>query len=89
MKYKILFISAFTAFVVFMASCGNNSSGTKNHAEMQSDSSSVYYTCTMHPEIHSDKPGNCPKCGMELVEKKVDKSDSTHVHNEFDSTQHK
>ncbi len=25
------------------------------------------YTCPMHPEIHSDKPGSCPKCGMPLV----------------------
>lgn len=25
------------------------------------------YTCPMHPEIHSDKPGNCPKCGMKLI----------------------
>ncbi|NTW52568.1 MAG: efflux RND transporter periplasmic adaptor subunit [Chlorobiaceae bacterium] len=27
------------------------------------------YTCTMHPEIIKDKPGNCPICGMELVKK--------------------
>ncbi len=25
------------------------------------------YTCPMHPEIVSDKPGTCPKCGMALV----------------------
>ena len=28
------------------------------------------YTCPMHPEIHADKPGNCPKCGMPLVKEK-------------------
>jgi hypothetical protein len=28
------------------------------------------YTCPMHPEVASDKPGKCPKCGMNLVEKK-------------------
>jgi CopA family copper-resistance protein len=28
------------------------------------------YTCPMHPEIKSDKPGNCPKCGMKLVPQK-------------------
>ena len=30
----------------------------------------VTYTCPMHPEIHADKPGNCPKCGMPLVKEK-------------------
>lgn len=25
------------------------------------------YTCSMHPEIRRDKPGNCPICGMTLV----------------------
>jgi rubrerythrin len=25
------------------------------------------YTCPMHPEVISDKPGKCPKCGMNLV----------------------
>jgi len=25
------------------------------------------YTCPMHPEVISDKPGSCPKCGMNLV----------------------
>jgi hypothetical protein len=27
------------------------------------------YTCSMHPEVKSDKPGKCPKCGMTLVVK--------------------
>ncbi|MBI5215911.1 MAG: hypothetical protein HY960_09165 [Ignavibacteriae bacterium] len=24
------------------------------------------YSCPMHPEVKSDKPGKCPKCGMNL-----------------------
>ncbi len=26
------------------------------------------YTCPMHGDVRSDKPGRCPKCGMELVQ---------------------
>lgn len=26
----------------------------------------LYYTCIMHPEVHVDQPGDCPKCGMTL-----------------------
>ena len=29
-----------------------------------------YYTCRMHPQIHSDEPGKCPICGMTLIKKK-------------------
>ena len=29
--------------------------------------SKFYYTCSMHPQIHEDHPGNCPICGMKLI----------------------
>lgn len=34
----------------------------------------------MHPEVTSDKPGVCPKCGMRLVEaeKKTDDYNMDH-----------
>ena len=32
---------------------------------------SAKYTCPMHPEVTSDKPGKCPKCGMDLVKAKI------------------
>lgn len=25
------------------------------------------YTCPMHPDVMSDKPGKCPKCNMDLT----------------------
>src|SRR3990167_3725181 len=37
------------------------------------------YTCPMHPEVKSDKPGKCPKCGMTLVEEVKDHT-SHHAH---------
>jgi Cu(I)/Ag(I) efflux system membrane fusion protein len=27
----------------------------------------TYYTCSMHPQIHEDHPGDCPICGMKLI----------------------
>ena len=31
------------------------------------DSNIDYYTCTMHPSVHSKTPGKCPICSMDLV----------------------
>ncbi len=31
-------------------------------------SGAAFYQCDMDPEVLSDKPGNCPKCEMELTE---------------------
>jgi len=33
---------------------------------MKASGNETKYTCPMHPEVVSDKPGNCPKCGMTL-----------------------
>lgn len=35
--------------------------------QQPSNPATTIYTCPMHPEVTSDKPGNCPKCGMSLV----------------------
>src|SRR5246127_1409149 len=31
------------------------------------DSNIDYWTCTMHPSVHSKDPGKCPICSMDLV----------------------
>jgi transcription initiation factor IIE alpha subunit len=43
---------------------------TTNSSTKKSDSSKVTYTCTMHPDVITEQPGKCPKCGMMLAEKK-------------------
>ena len=36
---------------------------------IQSDTTKTVYTCPMHPEVTSDKSGQCPQCGMDLQAK--------------------
>lgn len=61
----------FSAATVF-ASGGTNAVADTTKAKKVKLAPKVQYTCTMHPEVLSDKPGKCPKCGMTLV-KKTDK----------------
>lgn len=37
----------------------------------------TYYTCSMHPQVMQNKPGNCPICGMKLIEVTKSNSDTT------------
>jgi Cu(I)/Ag(I) efflux system membrane fusion protein len=41
----------------------------RNTAVAAESEQEAYYTCPMHPSVHSDKPGACPVCGMALVKK--------------------
>ncbi len=38
-----------------------------NKIDTLEDSSILYWTCTMHPEVRSDEEGSCPICGMNLT----------------------
>ncbi|MCK8523472.1 efflux RND transporter periplasmic adaptor subunit [Aquimarina sp. D1M17] len=39
---------------------------TSNHIEAHSDHNEQW-TCSMHPQIVRDEPGDCPICGMDLI----------------------
>ena len=54
------------------------------NAEMKAQPTT--YTCPMHPEIHANKPGNCPKCGMRLVKEKP-KASADQSHENHDGMQ--
>ena len=45
--------------------------GGHDHAAGEKKAPKAVWTCPMHPQIAEDKPGECPICGMDLVEKKV------------------
>lgn len=44
--------------------------------QMLPERASTQYTCPMHSQIVRDQPGNCPICGMELVERRDDTDDA-------------
>ena len=48
------------------------------------------YVCPMHPEVVSDEPGSCPKCGMDLVPREAaGGTDHDHVdHSGHDRADH-
>lgn len=37
----------------------------------------AYYTCSMHPQIHEEHPGDCPICGMKLIKVELTGSNSS------------
>lgn len=75
MKLTIKF--GMIAAVALLAIAALNGTGCKQSSTPSAPSgqttnaaaATVQYTCSMHPEVVQDKPGKCPKCGMELVVK--------------------
>lgn len=63
LRLRLVLFTAFCSLLIF-SSC--NQPVTKG-GEAISVSDTTFYTCSMHPQIHQDHPGNCPICGMKLV----------------------
>ena len=59
-----LFIIFFSCYTI--AGAQSHESDISSYSLARQD----VYTCPMHPEVISNKPGKCPKCGMSLVKKK-------------------
>ncbi|CAN5618543.1 hypothetical protein BH11BAC1_BH11BAC1_20140 [soil metagenome] len=61
MKKYLFIVLAACLVQASYTSCKSTKDSTQNKP--------ITYVCPMHPEVTSDKPGKCPKCGMDLVKK--------------------
>ena len=73
---NLLFISMSVMLLTFSACNSTDSKSTTQDQDTTKTKSmaNVQYTCPMHPDVISDKPGKCPKCGMDLVVKETKKN---------------
>ncbi len=51
----------------------------------QPDKKKETYTCPMHPEVNTDGPGDCPKCGMKLVSKGEEAKQNEKIVNHYNT----
>src|SRR6476646_8645326 len=64
------------------------SAGTATSGAASEQEKKHKYTCLMHPEVITDHPGNCPKCGMKLVPLKKDKRPTPNHESEMSHPSH-
>ena len=69
--YSILLIVGILIGVFFVKTCTRTSEPAKEvvGADVHDHEHEVgqLWTCSMHPQIKMDKPGQCPICGMDLI----------------------
>jgi len=56
-----------TALLVTLAALFFGATSCSKKSAKGEPSNVDYYTCTMHPSVHSKDPGKCPICSMDLV----------------------
>ena len=78
MNSKMIRAIIFYALVIFCASvlfvgagettalAAQRKTTTKTAQQRKTTTKQVSYVCPMHAEVTSDRPGRCPKCGMDL-----------------------
>ena len=66
-RIVFVIVMAFIATALMFSSCSNQAKDAKAIVKASVSNDKVAYSCPMDKGLTSDKPGKCPKCGMDLV----------------------
>ena len=67
----------------------DNKEKNKVHFLQRGAGVSTVFICPMHPEVRSDHPGECPKCGMHLVPEDEIESQGNNCHHDHAHKEHR
>jgi hypothetical protein len=65
---KLFSFAPIIVFAFFFIACNQNTPSAKSSNDKKSAPATIEakYQCPMDTEVVSNKPGTCPKCGMDL-----------------------
>ena len=69
-NYTIYLVLILAGLLLGWMIFGGNSQDDHSHDhehEHSEQGADVDFTCSMHPQVRQDEPGDCPICGMELI----------------------
>ena len=78
-KLALVIIIAFILGYFVSSLTHKPSGGLEDIGSGKEEAVSQKWTCSMHPQIITDKPGKCPICGMDLIPLSVDSAVGTTV----------
>ena len=63
-KYNSIYIIFFLSFILLL---GLFIYSGCEKSDDQAEQNIAYWTCSMHPSVQTDEPGQCPICNMDLI----------------------
>ena len=68
-NYKLVLIIVIASLIAgfFIGRSGTRQSDTSSSLQTLTETKQQVWTCSMHPQIREEGPGQCPICGMDLI----------------------